>query len=514
MSFIADHGVGGAAIAAVVIGVAAGSLDAGQQVSLPAVVDTTVRSSGASCNACCGDPTTVVGRYEGELWWSLMRWDITGSIEPGSTIVGVELEMRQDGSPQTPNPVLSEIRPILAGPNGGDGEWDECEPTYFNMVGSYGTFGSTLGYAIPGLTGGTRWLTFPDQSNRLRDWAQDVVDGEIQDSGLLMRTQNAGGADDFVRFLSVQGGSPARLVIEYEPPAGEADFRVSQVSGPDGPLWRGDSFPATVCVENIGDAASDGSVLADLSLASSTSGFGTRIGLRSNHSFGSLTDGEEECDGFSFAVPQTSLVVDGTWYLCVEITTGDSDGSNNVAYSGPIEIAEPVPADLVLMSGSLDGSVYGPGDAFGGSAVVSNAGDLPSTFFGIEAEFSGPGSCDVQVLGVSQQLGGGASGTFPLTGSICGGMPAGEYDVTLRLDAFGDPSGGNTISVGSVTIEADGPCNDADLVEPFGVHDLSDISAFVTAFGVQDDAVDYDGNGVWDLDDIVVFITAFEAGCP
>jgi len=118
------------------------------------------------------------------------------------------------------------------------------------------------------------------------------------------------------------------------------------------------------------------------------------------------------------------------------------------------------------------------------------------------------------VLAVSEQLGGGASGTYSFSGAICDPLPAGTYDVALRLDAFGDPSGGNTISLGSVMIEVDGPCNGADLVEPFGVHDLSDITAFVTAFGMQADAVDYDGNGVWDLADIVAFVTAFEAGCP
>ncbi len=55
---------------------------------------------------------------------------------------------------------------------------------------------------------------------------------------------------------------------------------------------------------------------------------------------------------------------------------------------------------------------------------------------------------------------------------------------------------------------------DADLAEPFGVLDLSDISAFVTLFSASDPTADFDGNGVHDLADVTTFITAFTGGCP
>ncbi len=57
-------------------------------------------------------------------------------------------------------------------------------------------------------------------------------------------------------------------------------------------------------------------------------------------------------------------------------------------------------------------------------------------------------------------------------------------------------------------------CNDADLAEPFGVLDLTDIVGFVSAFSAQSPAADFDGDGVFDLDDIVGFVTLFSGGCP
>lgn len=60
-----------------------------------------------------------------------------------------------------------------------------------------------------------------------------------------------------------------------------------------------------------------------------------------------------------------------------------------------------------------------------------------------------------------------------------------------------------------------GGCNPADLSEPFGVLDLSDITAFVGAFVAQDPAADLaEPTGVFDLADLTAFVTAFTGGCP
>lgn len=63
---------------------------------------------------------------------------------------------------------------------------------------------------------------------------------------------------------------------------------------------------------------------------------------------------------------------------------------------------------------------------------------------------------------------------------------------------------------------ADGPqqCNAADLNEPFGVLDLSDINVFVAGFLSQNPISDIDNSGIFDLADINAFVAAFTAGCP
>ncbi len=59
------------------------------------------------------------------------------------------------------------------------------------------------------------------------------------------------------------------------------------------------------------------------------------------------------------------------------------------------------------------------------------------------------------------------------------------------------------------------PCNAADLGEPFGTLDFSDVLAFLSAFGVMDGAADLaDPVGVFDFSDVLAFLVAFGAGCP
>jgi len=66
-----------------------------------------------------------------------------------------------------------------------------------------------------------------------------------------------------------------------------------------------------------------------------------------------------------------------------------------------------------------------------------------------------------------------------------------------------------------LALRAGGPCNPADLAEPFGVLDLSDVSAFTGAFVAQDPLADLAPPfGVLDLSDVSVFVGAFTDGCP
>ncbi len=62
-----------------------------------------------------------------------------------------------------------------------------------------------------------------------------------------------------------------------------------------------------------------------------------------------------------------------------------------------------------------------------------------------------------------------------------------------------------------------GPCNDADLVEPYGVLEFADVLAFLGAFSAMDPAADLvpeGGDGVWEFADVLYFLGEFSAGCP
>ncbi|MEZ6241921.1 MAG: GC-type dockerin domain-anchored protein, partial [Phycisphaerales bacterium] len=58
-------------------------------------------------------------------------------------------------------------------------------------------------------------------------------------------------------------------------------------------------------------------------------------------------------------------------------------------------------------------------------------------------------------------------------------------------------------------------CNEADLDEPYGTLDFSDVIAFLTAFGTMSDEADLVAPfGQWDFSDVIAFLTAFGGGCP
>lgn len=103
---------------------------------------------------------------------------------------------------------------------------------------------------------------------------------------------------------------------------------------------------------------------------------------------------------------------------------------------------------------------------------------------------------------------------FPTGENDASGLPSSvndDADVILALP-FTDGS------EGLVLFErlADAPnCNPADLSEPFGVLDFSDVLTFVIAFGDMDPAADLGAPaGVFDFIDVLVFLGAFSDGCP
>ena len=77
------------------------------------------------------------------------------------------------------------------------------------------------------------------------------------------------------------------------------------------------------------------------------------------------------------------------------------------------------------------------------------------------------------------------------------------------------PNAGGAVFVDSVTLASEPwSCNEADIADPVGILDLSDINLFIIAFSIQDPAADINSNGVFDLTDINLFVSAFLSGCP
>jgi len=99
-----------------------------------------------------------------------------------------------------------------------------------------------------------------------------------------------------------------------------------------------------------------------------------------------------------------------------------------------------------------------------------------------------------------------SGGAFTLSGSVgqfdAGDSGSGHYDLNSGFwpIPFAMPTEG---------------CNDADLGEPYGTLDFTDVVAFLGAFGAMDPIADLAPPlGVFDFTDVVSFLTAFGAGCP
>ncbi len=98
-----------------------------------------------------------------------------------------------------------------------------------------------------------------------------------------------------------------------------------------------------------------------------------------------------------------------------------------------------------------------------------------------------------------------AGGAFTLSGSI-GQFDAGSSGAGAYATEGGFWSVPFALSMG---------CNEADLAEPFGVLDFSDVVAFLGAYGAMDPIADLAPPfGVFDFTDVVTFLGAFGAGCP
>jgi hypothetical protein len=92
-------------------------------------------------------------------------------------------------------------------------------------------------------------------------------------------------------------------------------------------------------------------------------------------------------------------------------------------------------------------------------------------------------------------------------------LTPGTYFIRVMGDATNNIQG-YQLTVSSIDLPMQG-CNEADLAEPFGTLDFSDVVAFLGAFGAMGADADLAPPfGTWDFSDVVTFLGAFGAGCP
>jgi hypothetical protein len=92
-----------------------------------------------------------------------------------------------------------------------------------------------------------------------------------------------------------------------------------------------------------------------------------------------------------------------------------------------------------------------------------------------------------------------------------GGAPP-ELIVVGQFDAVGTTLAEN-LAIWSPN-GTGGPCNGADLAEPFGEHNFFDVSAFLSLFIAQDPQADLNGDGLFNFFDVSAFLVQYAAGCP
>ncbi|HHN77724.1 MAG TPA: hypothetical protein ENK11_03485, partial [Phycisphaerales bacterium] len=192
------------------------------------------------------------------------------------------------------------------------------------------------------------------------------------------------------------------------------------------------------------------------------------------------------------------------------VAVGASEDDDNGDGSGSVYVFD---VNTGVQLSKLTADDGQPDDHFGQSVAVRDGlvavGALVGSFDG----FGGSGSAYLFDALTGQQL----AKYVPSDPE-----PDDEFGRTIALDAGvlavgapkHDSNGPDSGAVYLFDATIDMPCNEADLVAPFGVLDLNDLSAFIDAFQNLDLLADLDNNGVLDLNDVGLFIDAFTAGCP
>jgi len=173
-------------------------------------------------------------------------------------------------------------------------------------------------------------------------------------------------------------------------------------------------------------------------------------------------------------------------------------------------------------------------DFFNAVAVyTNNAGVLSAPAFAfvgglnpselIAADFDADGDLDMAVtnsdsanISVMENMGGIFTEAALLPAGVTPGeLAASDLDANGSADLAVSNRDSNNVTIWFNNAVVAEPCSPADLAEPFGTLNFSDVSAFVAAFGAMDPAADIAApSGILTFSDVVAYIGLFSAGCP
>lgn len=292
------------------------------------------------------------------------------------------------------------------------------------------------------------------------------------------------------------------------------------------------TFPLSVVIADFdGDGVQDLGVAHDLGSISVLSGTGNgsfqlSLNVVVGQSLNSIATADFNRDGrpdivvtdFSTGTARVLLrsVSNGFWESQaistgdgpVSVATSDFDGDDLIDLAVVNSVSDTVTVLRGLGDGTfLDFGSYatgeGPrsvaigdidGDGTLDLAVTNRDGDSVSVFRGFGDTTFRP----KQDFGVSDA-------PFSIaTGDLNG-------DGLLDLIATRSPNG---IDVLLNQCGVSGPCNAADIAEPFGVLDVFDLFEFLGSYQAQDAIADWDDDGVFTVFDVFAYIASYAAGCP
>ena len=266
--------------------------------------------------------------------------------------------------------------------------------------------------------------------------------------------------------------------------------------------------------ENLSEAELNAGFFDDAGV-SFTLGPGTTFDINDGGSIGQVGEVGSIVSSFSFSGSTVNVNDGGQFVSSFDVASNVSDLTLNVRGGTVGDSFHANFGSEVTISGGTVGDSF---DASSGSEVTIAGG-------AVGEEFKAGGGSTVNLIVTDISIDGTDPGLTPGETIEIAQRGGALLEATLAEGSFFDlqlnsdfSSGQDLVQSGAMLtvtlVEEPGPCNPADIAQPFGLLDGADVNAFITAFGGGDSSADLNEDGVVDGADVNGFITAFGAGCP